>query len=50
MKEQFEKVKAHNEQLINERSVLAKRAAVGFGQLTPRPNIKQIFGENNLVY
>lgn len=30
MKEQFDKLKAYNEQLISERSVLAKRAAVGF--------------------
>ena len=43
-------MKAYNEKLINERSKIAKRAAVGFGELTPRPNIKNIFDENNLVY
>lgn len=50
MKEEFEKLKYQNQQLINERSILAKRAAVGFGELTPRPNIKAIFNLNNLVY
>lgn len=50
MKEEFEKVKDQNQQLINQRSILAKRAAVGFGELTPRPNIKSIFNQNNLVY
>ena len=50
MKEEFDKVKAHNEELINERSLLAKRAAVGFGELTPRPNIRNIFGQKNLRY
>jgi hypothetical protein len=30
--------------------VLAKRAAVGFEELTPRPNVKKIFKDNNLSY
>jgi len=30
--------------------VLAKRAAVGFGELTPRPNMRKIFTDNGLVY
>jgi hypothetical protein len=29
---------------------LAKRAAVGFGELTPRPNLKKIFTTYNLDY
>ena len=50
MKEQFEKLKLYNEELVNQRSKLAKRAAVGFGELTPRPQMKNIFLENNLVF
>lgn len=31
MKEEYDQVKAYNDQLLNERSILAKRAAVGYG-------------------
>lgn len=30
--------------------MLAKRAAVGFGELTPRPNMRKIFTDHGLVY
>jgi hypothetical protein len=36
--------------LLGERSVLAKRAAVGFAELTPRPNYKKIFTQYGLDY
>jgi hypothetical protein len=43
MKEEFDKLRSQNENLINERSDLARRAAVGFSELTPRPDLKTIF-------
>jgi hypothetical protein len=43
-------LRLHNENLINERSELAKRAAVGFRELTPRPNFKVIFSEEGLDF
>lgn len=43
MKEEFDRLKSQNERLVSERSELAKRAAVGFSELTPRPNIRKIF-------
>ncbi len=48
MKEEYDKLEAYNNQLIGEKSVLAKRAAIGFAELTPRPNYKQIFQDNNI--
>ena len=48
MREQYNKVDTYNQELLGERSVLAKRAAVGFAELTPRPNYKQIFKDNEI--
>jgi hypothetical protein len=48
MREEYNKLQAYNHQLIGERSVLAKRAAVGFASLTPRPNYQQIFKDNDI--
>jgi len=50
MKEEFDKLRQHNESLIGERSELAKRAAVGFSELTPRPDLKKIFTEEGLDF
>jgi hypothetical protein len=46
MKEEYIKLQNYNENLIDERSNLAKRAAVGFGSLTPRPNYSKIFASH----
>ena len=48
MREEYNKVEAYNQQLLGERSVLAKRAAVGFAELTPRPNYRAIFKNNDI--
>lgn len=48
MREEYNKIESYNHELIGERSVLAKRAAVGFAELTPRPNYKQIFRDNDI--
>jgi hypothetical protein len=48
MREEYNKIDAYNQELLGERSVLAKRAAVGFAELTPRPNYKKIFKDHDL--
>lgn len=50
MREEYNKIDAYNQQLLGERSVLAKRAAVGFAELTPRPNYSKIFSQFGLSY
>jgi len=50
MKEEFDKLRQQNENLVSERSELAKRAAVGFSELTPRPDLKKIFFEEGLEF
>ncbi len=48
MKEEYDKLKAVNDNLAEERDKLARRAAVGFSELTPRPNLKKIFETHNM--
>jgi hypothetical protein len=36
--------------VVDERSILARRAAVGFAELTPRPNLRQILKDRKLNY
>lgn len=48
MREEYNKIEAYNQELLGERSVLAKRAAVGFAELTPRPNYRKIFSQFGL--
>lgn len=48
IRQEYNKIEAYNHQLLGERSVLAKRAAVGFAELTPRPNYRKIFEEQGL--
>lgn len=48
VQQEYNKIEAYNQQLLGERSVLAKRAAVGFAELTPRPNYKQIFADHGM--
>lgn len=43
-------LKAEKEQLVVERDALKIRAAVGFEQLTPRPDYRKIMEENNLTF
>lgn len=50
MREEYNKIEAYNQELLGERSVLAKRAAVGFAELTPRPDYKKIFTQFGLDY
>ena len=50
MREEYNKIEAYNQELLGERSVLAKRAAVGFAELTPRPNYRKIFSQFGLEY
>ena len=50
MREEYNKIDVYNQELLGERSVLAKRAAVGFAELTPRPNYKKIFNQYGLDY
>ncbi len=50
MKDEYEKVKRLNFDLVSERSELAKRAAVSFSELTPRPRYRQLFQEEGLDF
>lgn len=50
MRNEYDKIETYNQELLGERSVLAKRAAVGFAELTPRPNYKKICGDNGLEF
>ncbi|CAM6005147.1 unnamed protein product [Sphagnum balticum] len=49
MRDEYLKLQDYNDQLLNERSVLAKRAAVGFGALTPRPNFPKLFSAHGKI-
>jgi chromosome segregation ATPase len=48
LKTQHFKLQKFNEKLVSERQSLALRAAVGFEELTPRPNIDDILANNGL--
>lgn len=48
--EHFKALEKEKNQIQNERLDLIKRAAAGFENLTPRPDIKQICEENDLQY
>jgi hypothetical protein len=36
--------------MYSENATLTKRAAVAYSELTPRPNYKQLFLENNMSF
>lgn len=36
--------------MYSENAILSKRAAVAYSELTPRPNYRQLFFENNMSF
>ena len=46
LKTEHLKLKTFSEKLVSERQSMAVRAAVGFGELTPRPKIEDIISKN----